>query len=263
MSLLAEIIPVASLRAAQRDSMYGVLTRYFDGATREVFDHDLNEKHWAVVLTCSETKRLCGFSTLRLIEDEVLGTPVRAFFSGDTIIDRQYWAALVLERAWIRFTFSHALEHPEVRYFWFLVVNSYRSFRYLPVYTKTYYPNPDSPMPIFERTVLDQLATRRYGNEYEAATGLIRIAKGWRLRPGVADIGERELRDPRITFFQHCNPEWAEGAELACLTELRVENVNRMARRILESAPALADQRVQSPEASNLVKTGISSPERS
>ncbi len=233
MTLVAEIVPVASLRGAQRDSMYAVLTRYFDGATRDVFDHDLDEKHWAVVLTCPESQRLCGFSTLRLLEDEVLGTPVRAFFSGDTIIDRQYWATLALERAWIRFTFSHALEHPEIRYFWFLVVNSYRSFRYLPVYTNTYYPNPHSAMPRFERQVLDQLATKRYGNEYDAKTGLIRLTKGWRLRPGVADIGERELRDPRITFFQRCNPEWAQGSELACLTELRVENVNRMARRII------------------------------
>jgi hypothetical protein len=233
MALTAKIVPVTSLQDWQRESMYAVLTRYFDGASREVFERDLEEKHWAVVLTCPETKRLCGFSTLRLIEDEVLGTPVRAFFSGDTIIDRAYWAALALERVWIPFTFSHALEHPEIRYFWFLVVNSYRSFRYLPVYTKDYYPNPHSPMPPFERQVLDQLATNRYGDEYDAKTGLIRITKGWRLRAGVADIGERELRDPRIAFFQRCNPEWAEGAELACLTELRIDNVNRMARRII------------------------------
>jgi len=234
MPVAGRVVEVASLSKGQRDRMFEIISAYFDGATRRVFDRDLDEKHWAVVLSDADSGRLCGFSTLKLIEEEVAGTTIRAFFSGDTIIQRGYWASMALERAWIRFTFSHALQDPGVRYFWFLVVNSYRSFRYLPVYTKAYYPNPDYEMPAFERAVLDRLASQRYGEEYDAVRGVVRMEGGWRLRPGVADIGEPELRDPRIAFFQQRNPAWREGVELACLTEFSPDNVNRFARRILE-----------------------------
>ncbi len=220
--------------------MFEILTTYFEGAVQWVFERDLDEKDWVVLLTESETGLPCGFSTLRLIEDVVQGTPVRAFFSGDTITDRAYWGSMALEKAWIRFTFTHALENPGFRYFWLLIVNSYRSFRYLPVYAKNYHPHPEQELPPFERAVLDQLATKRYGDEYDPNMGVIRLEHRYRLRPGVADIGEQELRDPRIAFFQQCNPEWKDGVELACLTDIAVHNVNRVGMRFLDNLAALA-----------------------
>lgn len=234
MSITGQVVEVGELTIEQRDRMFEILTTYFDGPTRWVFDRDLDEKDWAVILTDSRTGRVCGFSTLRLIEDVVHGVPVRSFFSGDTIIDRKHWASLALERAWIRFTFSHALDNPEFRYFWFLIVNSYRSFRYLPVYAKSYYPHPERSMPDFERKVLHQFASKRYGDEYDPEMGVIRLKHSCRLRPGVASIGEQELRDPRIAFFARCNPEWQDGVELACLTEFSLDNVRPAAMRVLD-----------------------------
>lgn len=238
MSLTAEVVEVSLLTVAQRDRMFEILTAYFDGAERWVFDKDLDEKDWAVVLTEPETNQVQGFSTLCLLEDVVQGEAVRAFFSGDTIIDEAHRGSMALERVWLRFTFSHALQNPGFRYFWFLIVNSYRSFRYLPIYAKTYYPNPDTLMPHFERTVLDQLSAKRYGDEYDPTMGVIRMKNNWRLRPGVADIGEKELRDPRIAFFQECNPEWKDGVELACLAEFSIDNINRVALRIIDELMA-------------------------
>lgn len=233
MAVVGRVIEVPLLSAEQRDTMFGILSDYFEGAIRWVFDKDLDEKDWAVVLTDTDLGRVCGFSTLRLMEDEVDGVPIRAFFSGDTIIDRAYWGSMALERAWIRFTFSHAMANPEFRYFWFLIVNSYRSFRYLPVYAKHYYPHPEREMPPFERTVLDQLATKRYGDQYDPILGVIRLEHRCPLREGVAPIGEQELQDPRIAFFQKCNPEWTDGVELACLTEFSLDNVKPAAMRVL------------------------------
>lgn len=238
MAIEARVVEVALLTAEQRNRMFEILETYFEGAQRWVFDRDLDEKNWAVLLIDTDSDLPCGFSTLRLIQDVVDGIPVRAFFSGDTIIDRSYWACMALEKAWLRFTFTHALANQGFRYFWLLVVNSYRSFRYLPVYTKSYHPHPEREMAPFERAVLDQLATKRYGNEYDPKMRVIRLRHSYRLRPGVADIGEQELRNPRIAFFQQCNPEWRDGVELACLTEFSLDNVNRVALRFLHALPA-------------------------
>lgn len=233
MALVGHVAEVGILTSAQRDRMYEIFASYFDGVDRTAFDNDLDEKDWAVVLIDPDLDELFGFSTLRLIEDAVDGIPIRAFFSGDTIIDLSYRACMALEKTWMRFTFTHALSNPHYRYYWFLIVNSYRSFRYLPVYAKNYYPNPDRRIPEFERNVLDQLAVKRYGDEYDPHKGVIRLKNWCKLRPGVGDIGEKELRDKRIAFFQECNPEWMHGTELACLTELSMENVNPVGMRIL------------------------------
>jgi hypothetical protein len=233
MALIGQVVDVRSLTTAQRDRMYEILVSYFDGVTRSVFNKDLNEKDWAIILTDPDVNQLFGFSTLRLIEDVVDGIAIRAFFSGDTIIDLSYRARMTLEKTWIRFTLTHALSNAHFKYYWFLIVNSYRSFRYLPVYAKTYYPHPEFEMPDFERRLIDQLALKRYGDQYDPQLRVIRLKNLSKLRAGVGDIGEKELRDERIAFFQQRNPNWMHGVQLVCLTEISLRNANPVGMRII------------------------------
>lgn len=233
MALFGQVVDIRSLTRAQRDRMYEIMTSYFDGVKRSVFNKDLNEKDWAIILIDPDADQLFGFSTLRLIEDVVDGISIRAFFSGDTIIDLSYRARMTLERTWMQFTLTHALSNRQFKYYWFLIVNSYRSFRYLPVYAKTYYPHPEFEMPDFERRLIDQLALKRYGDEYDPQLRVIRLKNLSKLRAGVGDIGEKELRDARIAFFQKCNPDWMHGVQLACLTEISVHNATPAGMRII------------------------------
>lgn len=233
MSLAGRIVEVSQLNNIQRYSMFEILNHYFDNVGWSSFNKDLNEKDWVILLTEPAKDQVVGFSTLRLIDDRIDDVPIRAFFSGDTIIDLPYRASLVLEKTWLRFAFAHAIRNPRFRYYWFLIVNSYRSFRYLSVYAKTYYPNPDCGIPEFERRLLDHLAAKRYGKRYDPHERVIRLENSGKLRPGVSDIGEKELRDTRIAFFQRCNPEWMDGAALACLTEISIPNARPAVTRLL------------------------------
>jgi len=233
MSLAGKVVETSQLNKIQRYSMFEILNHYFDNVRWSSFNKDLNEKDWAILLTEPARGQIVGFSTLRLIDDVLDDVPLRAFFSGDTIIDLPYRASLVLEKTWIRFAYAHALRNPLFRYYWFLIVNSYRSYRYLPVYAKTYYPNPDYGIPEFECRLLDHLAAKRYGKEYDPHKRVIRLKNSGKLRPGVSDIGEKELRDTRIAFFEQCNPEWMDGVALACLTEISLHNARPAVTRII------------------------------
>ncbi|MHB9133226.1 MAG: hypothetical protein ACYDBB_19325 [Armatimonadota bacterium] len=232
MSLHGSIVATADLAPAERDRMFTLLQAYFSGTDREVFERDLLEKPWTICLHDPQTGLLHGFSTLCLMDELVDEIPVRAFFSGDTIIDRPYWGSMELERVWFRFLFSRIDAEPQYRWYWFLICKGYRTYRYLPVFFHRYYPSPEATPP-FEQMVLDRLAHCRFGDQYDPATGIIRCQYDYRLRPGIGDIAERELRDPRIAFFQQRNPGWVDGTELACLTELSYPNIKRMGLRIL------------------------------
>ena len=42
------LLPRSDLTAAQRDEMYELLSRHFDGVTRPQFESDLAEKNWVI-----------------------------------------------------------------------------------------------------------------------------------------------------------------------------------------------------------------------
>jgi hypothetical protein len=231
MPLIGSTIATAALTPADIDRMYALMGQYFAGTCEAAFRRDLAEKPWTITLRDRDTGTLHGFSTLCLLDDVVDGTPVRAFFSGDTIIDRPHWGSLALERAWLAHLYARIDADPEAHWFWFLICKGYRTYRYLPVYFHTYHPSP-AALP-FERAVLDRLATARFGAAYDPATGVIRPHDDYRLRDGVGDITDRERRDPRIAFFEARNPGWRHGDELACLADLRYSNLRRGALRLL------------------------------
>jgi len=235
MQLTGSVIETSDLTFAERGRMLALMQAYFAGVERGAFENDLGEKPWVVVLH-DAAGELQGFSTLCLMEETVQEERVRAFFSGDTIIDRAHWGCFELERAWIRFLHARIDEEPYCRWYWFLICKGYRTYRYLPVYFHRYYPSPES-MPGFEREVLDRLAMRRFGHAYDARAGVIRCRQDYRLRDGVGDISERERRDPRIAFFEEQNPGWRRGDELACLTSLAYGNLKRIGFRMLGKEP--------------------------
>jgi hypothetical protein len=233
MTLGGELVEVNGLTRRQKDRMFELMRSYFDGIRQESFERDLSEKHWVILLNNRQGRRIEGFSTQCVMKEIVDGQPVRALYSGDTIIDRSSWGSHALAETWIRFAFARIREEPSCRWFWFLVCKGYRTYRYLTVYFRRYHPSL-RPVPDFEQSVLHHLARRRFGECYDPHSGVIRCPDDYRLKPGVGDITEREIRNPHIAFFCQRNPDWAEGAELACLADLSMDNLRPMARRMLE-----------------------------
>ena len=82
--------------------MFDLLDDHFEGVVFERFQEDLAEKHWVLVIRDDE-KVIQGFTTARLLDAEVDGDPVRAIYSGDTIINREYWGDKILGTLFLRF----------------------------------------------------------------------------------------------------------------------------------------------------------------
>ena len=99
MSVTGTIREVVLLPAERRDEMFALMARYYENMRRDVFDADLDEKQWVIEIEDVVTGALCGFSTQMVFDVQVSGRPVRALFSGDTIIDRRYWQRVPILRA--------------------------------------------------------------------------------------------------------------------------------------------------------------------
>jgi hypothetical protein len=221
----------------ERDEMYALLRTYFRGTARAQFEADLSEKEIVFLLRDAINGRIRGFSTLMHITTRIDGKEIVAFFSGDTIVDRDYWGETVLSRIWGQTVFAEAdriaAERPGASLYWFLICSGYKTWRFLPVFFRRFYPNADGATPPHIRRILDTLGAAKFGDQYLPDSGLVRFRDAAPLRRGIALVTDERLRDPHVSFFVRVNPGHAEGDELACLAELSRSNLTRAAERMM------------------------------
>jgi hypothetical protein len=234
--LTGSVVPIEMVTLNDRREMYALLRTYFSGTTRGRFESDLREKESAILLRDTTSGRIQGFSTFMRIEMIIDDTNVVAFFSGDTIVDREFWGETMLSHIWGETIVTEAerirAHQPSTRVYWFLICSGYKTWRFLPVFFREFYPHPDQPTPSRFRRLIDTLGATRFGDEYIPEAGVVRFRHATPLRRGVADVTGERMRDRRIAFFARMNPGHAEGDELACLAELSRKNLTRAGLRM-------------------------------
>jgi len=236
--LQSRIVPVAQISERDVRSMYEIFARHYDCVSYDRFQLDLAEKD-CVLLLRNLDSQICGFSTQKLLRVMIGGVPVRAVFSGDTIVDRSYWGEQELGRCWCRYVSSLFADEPDVPLYWFLISKGYRTYLYLPLFFETFYPNCHTATPLFEQQALDTLAAAKFPGCYRPDTGVIHFRESQgQLKPQLATIPERRLRNPHVRFFLDRNPGFASGCELACIAEISPSNMKLFAGRILQQTQA-------------------------
>ena len=223
------LLPRDALTGAQRDEMFALLSRHFEGVTREQFERDLAEKNWVVEIR--RDGRLLGFSTLLVCDDEFDGRALTAIYSGDTIVAPEAWGSPALARTWIAAVNHLRAEFPARPCYWLLLTSGFRTYRFLPVFWREFFPCHDAPP--HARRLLDHLARARYGACYDAASGIVRFPKPQQLRGPLGEVPSGRTADADIAFFLARNPGHADGDELACLTEISEANLTPAGRRMI------------------------------
>ncbi|HEV7508340.1 MAG TPA: hypothetical protein VGS07_25890 [Thermoanaerobaculia bacterium] len=229
--MTGRLVACEELTAGERETLFALLAAHFQGVTRERFAADLGEKNWILLL--EEDGRLRGFSTLRIYETAGPGgEPLTVVYSGDTIVEQDAWATAALPKSWIAAVRALRERHPRGRLLWLLLTSGFRTYRFLPVFWRDFWPRPDSATPPEVRALLDHLARERFGSAFDAAAGIVRFPEPQILREGLDTIPEGRLADPHVAFFLKQNPGWAQGDELVCLTELAEDNLTPAGRRM-------------------------------
>lgn len=186
------------------------------------FERDLREKDW-VLLLHDEAGELCGFSTLAR-SLETLDQPSVVFFSGDTVVQPGHRHRIDLPRLWARHVFS-MVSQETLPCYWFFICSGFRTYRFLPIFYKEFFPRHDLPTPPQVQVCIDRMARRRFGDLYQ--DGIVRLHT-----PCREPLPERRL-DAHSRFFLERNPGWVEGHELACLTRLHPDNQTSALQRLL------------------------------
>ena len=224
--MTGRLLPQTALTRAQRALMLALMQEHFVGVSAERFDLDLAEKNWVILLE-DERGQVRGFSTQLLYTTEVDGKQVRVVYSGDTIVHRDARGSNALARTWVEAVYTWQSDVP---LYWLLITSGFRTYRFLSVFWKEFWPRYDSPaLP----TILIALAGEQFGSRYDPATGIVRFAEPQVLGNGLKEIPPNRLGDPHVDFFARVNPGHARGDELVCLCPLTRANQTRAGRKLL------------------------------
>ena len=231
-SLTSTAIARTDLTPGDIQAMFRVFSENFNGASMHIFERDLSNKNWIIQLKDAETGTLVGFSTLALYETTFNERPLSIVFSGDTIICREFWGTPELPRSWIKFVLEKSFSMSQPLY-WLLISSGYKTYRFLTVFYKEFYPCNDRPTPPGMQSLLDFLAAQRFGADYYPALGIVRFAEGATpLRAGMAAVTDERLHDPAVAFFVERNPGHINGDELVCLVRVHPDNFTAAGRRM-------------------------------
>jgi hypothetical protein len=212
--------------------MYRLHASHFRGVTEHQFCRDALEKNWTILLERHE--QIVGFSTLLAYETVVAGEIASVIYSGDTIVDPSAWGTSALPRLWIESITHLRKQYPRGAYYWLLIASGFRTYRFLPLFWREFYPRHDLPTPTIWQQRIDELSSERFGEAYLRTTGIVRFSQPQILRESLGEITSARLNDPHIAFFAERNPGYVRGDELVCLTTLSDENLTRAGHRMMK-----------------------------
>jgi hypothetical protein len=219
------------LAPAKQEEMFALLTQHFNGVTRDQFTCDLAEKNLALLL--EREGELVGFSTLLAYRSGFGGASVNVIYSGDTIVTPEAWGTTALPRAWVAGVEALRASLPPGRCFWLLLTSGFRTYRFLPVFWREFFPRFDAATPLEMQRMLNHMAHERFGAQFNPDNGIVRFKNPQRLRAALKDVPPGREQDPHIAYFLARNPNRLNGDELVCLTELCRENLTAAGRRMM------------------------------
>jgi hypothetical protein len=175
---------------------------------------------------------LSGFSSMHVYDVTLDNRAVTVVYSGDTVVEQDAGSTSALSCYWMGAVDYLRHLHDRECLYWLLLVSGYRTYRFLPVYSRFYYPRFDEATPADVQTIMDSLAQERFGDRYDQRAGVVRLAVPAILRDGLRGIPRHRLVDPHIAYFAERNPDHERGDELVCLAVLSEDRLTRLGRRM-------------------------------
>lgn len=208
--------------------MYELYSKYYERTSLDVFLSDLSKKSGAILVYRKEDDRIVGFSTVQFFDFKVDGRRVRGVFSGDTVVEKEYWGKNALANTFYRRLIIERFKHPLVPFYWFLISKGYKTYLLMTNNFYNYYPNIKGDNARYKR-VAEEFCQKTFPDAFNRETMLLDFGSDYvALKETVADITpEERARDPNISFFEQRNPSWNRGTELPCLASCDYESLVR------------------------------------
>lgn len=218
-----QIKAIKDVSLEEQKIMQTLFLEYYEMPNPNDFFTDFQKKDHVIILRDKKTGEIKGFSTQKILTHAKDGKVYEGLFSGDTIIDKEYWGGAALKFGFFWYLSRRVLHKPWKRIYWHLISKGYKTYLLLTNGFVTFYPRHDKATPEFEQWLIDSFAEKLYPKDYIKDKGLLIFKEQHDyLKGDVAPIKEDLLKFPHIKFFSEKNPNWARGDELVCVGEFHL-----------------------------------------
>jgi len=141
------------------------------------------------------SRALVGMASIDTIATSFGGRALTALYTSHVLILEEFRGLNLIRRVGLRSFLAERLRHPWWPIYWFFDSFSYKSYLLLPKNFRDFWPRFDGPMPEPVAALIDHLASRIYGTDWQPASGLVaasgrkrlfRRATGWWLQHGLS-----------------------------------------------------------------------------
>lgn len=225
-SIYARYCPINRISVQEIRQMYDVFHRYYAHAEMDDFIRDLSGKHGVILIRTRGEGRVVGFSTIVSLDMTIGRLKGRGVFSGDTIIEREFWGTRTLQVAFFMYVLREKLRKPFRPLYWLLISKGYKTYLLMANNFQQYYPHPDGECPELA-PVIRHYCDRLFPGHYDSDRGILDFGdNAQHLKEGVASITpDLRQRVPKVRFFEECNPGWSQGNELPCVGEITLSTL--------------------------------------
>ena len=214
---------VSNLSALEAREMHQVFLKYYNNTHLNTFLDDISKKQYILLMKDPINKRIVGFSTIALLDLQYKGRNVKGIFSGDTILEKEYWGSRRWQLTWGLFCIKLRLKNYRTPFFWLLISKGYKTYMLLANNFVDYYPRIDKQDKELA-DVVDSYCEQLYPQNYIKEQRILDFGNEYQnLQSHVAEISDN-LREsqPKIRFFEESNPNWRLGTELPCVGKIEV-----------------------------------------
>ena len=221
--LTFKLINRTSLKEPQVSRMYNLMCDNYDNMSEIQFREDLQSKDY-VGLLLNEVHEIFGFTTIKV--NPVLIEGVNSIFSGDTIIDKNYWGKNDLVSGWVKATGQISSLDTTKPWVWFLISKGHRTYMFLPIYFNDYYPSIDQDKGKELEPIIKSIAKKKYKDTWFDEEGVLRFEKELGNMNNELCNDTFNSNNKYAKFFLNKNPRFFKGEELVCGTWLNEDNLH-------------------------------------
>lgn len=217
------------------DRMFQLMQSHYTHVTETMFLNDLSQKHFIGVIRDNNTTTIQGFTTFAINPRQCAGKKYNVLFSGDTIIDRNYWGSQIMMKGWCMSAGAIVASDEFKPWYWYLMSKGHRTYLYLPLFFHKYYPSLQ-PFPGHEKllSVADEVSQALFGADWKPKKGVIKFKQHHgAMRPELYSSVFKKESNRHVKFFLEKNPGFSKGDELVCLAPIQLENMKRSAKDYL------------------------------
>lgn len=219
--VFAEVRAIEDITSLEIERMYSIFAKYYINHNREQFAIDLMEKNHVILLRDAKNKTIQGFSTLLQVNMKSFGFNALAIYSGDTVLEKEYWGNKALGVAFLKYLWLEKVKNPFRPVYWFLISKGYKTYLLMANNFKTHFPRIEMPTPARYKSLMDSFYGDRFKGFYKPDQGVIEFdSASCCLKEKVAEISADLFKNKKIKYFAKMNPNWDRGHELACIAEM-------------------------------------------